>query len=73
MRDVVTYKGQVYGRLGMVPHICRDGRETTLVIWGSICAHCKARFTFTAPALAKKFQPNRRCQKCKRPGARVKI
>jgi len=72
MTDVRHYRGQVYGRMGVLPHTCRNGRETTLIIWGSFCATCGDRYTFTVPGLSKKFQPNRRCQRCKRPGRRVR-
>jgi hypothetical protein len=72
MTDIRQYHGQVYGRLGQIPHTCRDGRETNLVVWGSFCARCRAKFTFTTPAGASKFQPNRRCQRCKRQGQCVR-
>lgn len=69
--DVRWYNGQAYGRMGTVPHVCRDGRRTTLTIWGSYCPDCGNRFTFTAPTQATRFQPNRRCDECKHPGRPV--
>lgn len=50
----------------------KDGSLAVVLVWVSQCATCSEEFSFTAPALASKFQPNRRCQKHKRPGQRVK-
>jgi hypothetical protein len=66
------YKGQHYSLTGTVPHTCRDGRETELEVWRSTCANCGEPFDCMRPAKAKRFEPNRRCQKHKRPGQRVK-
>ena len=49
-----------------------NGTIATILEWTSPCATCGEPFTMTAPAAAQKFQPNRRCQKHKRPGQRVK-
>lgn len=51
----------------------RDGTMATILVWQACCAHCGEPFQFTAPAASKKFEPNRRCQKHKRPGVRVKV
>lgn len=48
-----------------------DGSLAVMLRWASTCVQCGEQFEFTAPASAAKFQPNRRCQKHKRPGCRV--
>jgi len=53
-------------------HIRRDGSETFLAVWESLCAQCGEPFTCTTPAAATRFQPNRRCAKHNRPGQRVR-
>jgi hypothetical protein len=63
--------GQRYELVGRVPHTCRDGRQTELLVWRGECARCGAPFEFGTPAGAAKFSPNRRCQRHKRPGGRV--
>ena len=63
-----TFRGQCYVFVETVPHRRRDGQHTLLFRWFTHCAECQAHFTFTTPALASKFSPNRRCQHCKRPG-----
>ena len=65
------YKGQRYVAIAQFPHIRTDGTETALTRWVSNCAGCGERFLFTTPAFATKFQPNRRCQRCKQPGCRA--
>lgn len=67
-----TYRGQIYSWAGSRPHTCRDGRETRLAMWSTVCADCARPFFFASPAKAAKFAPNRRCQRCKRPGQRVR-
>jgi len=69
--ETIVDRGQRYTAIEAVPHVCRDGRETTLTRWLSWCATCGQPFTFTSPTSAKAFQPNRRCAKHKRPGAKT--
>lgn len=66
------HKGQTYEAVLAEPYICRDGRETHLIVWQSHCATCGEPFTFKTAIYATRFEPNRRCQKHKRPGHRVK-
>lgn len=66
------YKGQFYRLIDNEPHTCRDGRETLLGLWETECAVCGESFLFRIPLRASRFEPNRRCQKHKRPGHRVK-
>lgn len=49
-----------------------DGTKAVILVWASRCAACGEHFEFTTPAAATKWQPNRRCDKHKRPGQRVK-
>lgn len=67
-----THHGQLYLQTGSEPHIRQDGTRTSLLRWLSWCAHCGEPFSFTTPANALKFNPNRRCAKHKRPGQRVR-
>lgn len=69
--SIKLHNGQWYVEVDRIAHQTRDGRSTTLIKWRSQCADCAGWFTFTAPAFAPKFVPNRRCQKHKRPGCRV--
>ncbi len=72
MNETRIYAGQAYALTRTVPHVCRDGRRTTLHVWRSSCAACGAPFEFKTPAAAKRFVPNRRCSAHKRPGSRVR-
>ena len=67
-----TYMGQLYTVTASFKRERRDGTLATILQWTSPCAECGAPFTFTTPALSAKFEPNRRCQKHKRPGHRVR-
>lgn len=66
-----TYLGQRYQLVGLRAHCRADGSMTTLAEWNSRCAECGAPFQIRVPARASKFQPNRRCQRHKRPGHKV--
>lgn len=66
------YKGQAYTVTGTFQRKRKDGTLATILQWTSPCAQCREPFTITTPAASRKFQPNRRCQKHKRPGQRVK-
>jgi hypothetical protein len=66
------YKGQAYTVTGSFQRKRKDSTMATVLEWTSHCAQCDAPFTCTTPAASAKFQPNRRCQKHKRPGHRVK-
>lgn len=67
-----TYRGQAYTVTGSFERERRDGTLATILQWTSHCPECGEPFTITTPAASAKFQPNRRCQKHKRPGHRVK-
>ena len=66
------YHGQLYRVVGEFQRPRRNGTLATILTWASNCADCGEGFLITTPAAAIKFQPNRRCQRCKRPGQRVK-
>ena len=70
---IKIYKGQTYENAGGRRYIRRDGSATWLDAWRSRCADCGEPFEFLTPSKAAKFGPNRRCQKHKRPGCRVKV
>lgn len=65
------YHGQTYLLIGTRAHQRRDGSLTNLDVWQTKCADCGDTFEFSIPSKAKRFEPNRRCQKHKRPGQRV--
>ena len=69
---VRDFHGQTYTATGRFERARRDGTIATILIWRSPCATCGVPFTVTTPATSPKFQPNRRCQKHKPPGHRVK-
>ena len=71
MSAVREYRGQTYREIGTFKRARRDGSMATIITWASPCAECGEPFTFTTPASSSKFEPNRRCQKNKRPGHRV--
>jgi hypothetical protein len=66
------HRGQAYVVTGSLERQRKDRSTATVLEWTSHCADCGAPFTFTTPAASGKFEPNRRCQKHKRPGHRVK-
>ena len=69
---VKVYLGQQYVAIAMQPYLRKDGAIAEIVTWQSRCPVCGQTFTFELSARTSKFQPNRRCQKHKRPGCRVK-
>lgn len=66
------YMGQHYEAVGERQHTCRDGSEIKLTVWASLCAQCGELFFCTTAEHAVKFNPNRRCEKHRRPGQRVR-
>jgi hypothetical protein len=66
------FRGQRYVVAGWFKRQRRDGTEAIILRWESRCAECGELFQFTAPVASPTFQPNRRCQKHKRPGQRVR-
>lgn len=66
------HDGQWFVEVERKLHRRRDGILTTLIVWRSQCCECGSYFTFTAPALASKFQPNRRCAMHHQPGVPVR-
>jgi hypothetical protein len=51
MDDVISYKGQLYRRIGSKPYVRQDGSETRLDIWRSepVCpVACAWRTLFVA-------------------------
>lgn len=67
-----TFHGQRYVFVRAFDRERRDGTLATILVWRSRCADCGGPFEITTPAVAAKFQPNRRCQRHKRPGQRVR-
>ena len=67
-----VYKGQLYELARTEPHTRRDGTTTILTVWRSQCPTCVEPFETRTPSRARKFQPGRRCQRHKRPGAGVR-
>ena len=58
---IAEWKGQSYELVGYRPHINRNSREVTILVWRSHCRACGAPFEFTTPQ--RKFRdPNRNCQ-----------
>lgn len=71
MGAVREHKGQAYTCTASVPFTRKDGTVSAVLTWQSNCAECGEAFKFTSPEAAKKFEPNRRCSKHKKPGCRV--
>ena len=70
--QTLTYKGQVYYLDRTEPYTRVDGTQTRLRVWIGHCAQCGEPFECRTPARVTNFKPNRRCQKHKRPGSRVR-
>jgi hypothetical protein len=68
---IKSYKGQLYELTRTEPYTRRDGTETHLAVWRLHCADCGEPLELQTPCKSSKFEPNRRCQKHKRPGRRV--
>ena len=65
------HKGQRYKVVATSERQRRDGTTATILHWQAPCAVCGEAFDFTTPAASSKFEPNRRCQRHKRPGHKV--
>lgn len=72
MGTIREYMGQRYWVADTFMHARKNGSLAVVLVWASHCAECGEEFRCSTPAAAKKWQPNRRCQKHKRPGCRVK-
>lgn len=66
------YLGQRYVVVETSQRRRADRSIATILTWASECAECGEQLTCTTPAASTKFQPNRRCQRHKRPGQRVR-
>ncbi len=66
------FRGQEYQSFGTEKHEAKDGRILDLTVWWSSCPECGSRFSFTNSGHALPRFPNRRCQKCKKPGLKIK-
>jgi hypothetical protein len=71
VQPTTIYRGQAYWPLGTEPCIRRDGKPAILMLWRSRCAQCGQPFEFKRSIKAT-FVPNRRCDKHKRAGVRVR-
>jgi rRNA maturation protein Nop10 len=65
------YNGQPYELIRIEPYTRLHGSDATLLVWRSKCPTCGEAFEVRTPSRARRFEPNRRCQKHKRPGVRV--
>ncbi|RYE39506.1 MAG: hypothetical protein EOP21_10610 [Hyphomicrobiales bacterium] len=70
---VRLHKGQRFEVVMTSERPRRDGTIASILHWEAPCAQCGDPFQFTTPASSSKFEPNRRCQKHKRPGHRVPV
>jgi hypothetical protein len=67
-----VYRGQLYRRIAVYPYIRADGNVRQLATRESQCPVCGEHFTIQTTARVRKLrQPNRRCDRHKRPGSRV--
>jgi hypothetical protein len=65
-----NWRGQSYELTAIKPYRRRrDGRETLLLVWCTLCLECGAWFEVTTPN-RKLTYPNRRCALHKSPGRR---
>jgi hypothetical protein len=69
--EATIYRGQAYWPLGTEPCIRKDGKPAILMRWRSRCASCGVWFEFKR-SIKVPFVPNRRCDKHKRAGVRVR-
>jgi hypothetical protein len=66
-----VYRGQLYRRLGIQPHIRADGSTTQFATWESRCPTCGEVFQFTSSRTTALRWPTRRCPAHRAPGRRV--
>lgn len=67
-----NHDGQLYWVADTFMRARKNGTLAVILIWASQCADCGEELRFSWPAAAAKFHPNRRCDKHKRPGKRVR-
>jgi len=69
----ITYRGQLYRRIAVKPHVSAGRSTTQLATWESRCAECGEVFEVVTTARERKlWGPNRRCPQHMRPGSRVR-
>ena len=57
----ITYRGQLYPRIAVKPHVTTGGRTTQLATWECRCAECGEVFEVVTTARERKlWGPNRR-------------
>jgi rRNA maturation protein Nop10 len=65
------YDGQRYELIRTEPYRRTVGSDTMLAVSRSMCPTCGEAFEVSTPSRARRFEPNRRCEKHRRPGVRV--
>lgn len=68
----IDHDGQRYICAEIKPYKRRDGVSSEVAVWLSRCANCGEFFVFRTGRTIARFQPNRRCDRHKRPGVRVR-
>jgi hypothetical protein len=70
--QILEYDGQRFECVGFQPYVRADASRARLAVMLTECPNCGAPFTIMIPVHAAQFYPRRRCDKHKRPGAKVK-
>jgi hypothetical protein len=66
------YRGQIYECVDAYEHTTKDGRQITLLTISSSCVDCGRMVAMSVtPYGFRRWNLNRRCGRCKRPGAPV--
>lgn len=60
--DIRIYKGQDFACVGFRAHPRRDGTETNLIRWQSLCSVCLKEYEFEAPFHVDMIYPIRTCK-----------
>lgn len=67
---VVDLDGQSYEMRGTEPYTRKDGEQTTLIVWETVCPDCQS--PFEVRSTVKSNGLTRRCKSCAKVGKPVK-
>ena len=62
--DSFVYDGQAYERTGDQPYTRRDGQQTTVCVWQSVCRVCHEPWQFIRTDKPAPGNPPRQCRSC---------
>lgn len=58
----ITVKGQEFKLVGERPYTKKDGTESTILVWKSLCRVCNIEYEYTSPSIVDRSKFLFTCQ-----------